>query len=277
MKKLITLIYILSSTLSFSQLSKKNDLLAAEVMMEDGSTKTGFLKDFVQPIVSGDGLISGPINIEKKLNLDTKEFKFQKTKDSDSEILNIDNIKSIIIYEDQENEEENIRYDKAKLKTVNSKYEIIDLNKTVMLPLFKGGKINLYGFFIGNTPEHVTSSSLFIPYLKKNNDEYAYIPLDINRINIFNLGSIKGKYKKAFEEVTKDCPVFQKELEQYINHLNEKKKRKERYTVKEEKRKDALKTIKNKEMLEYILQKIETDFHIAQYTEIIDTYSNTCQ
>ncbi|WP_162033820.1 hypothetical protein [Chryseobacterium potabilaquae] len=276
MPKLITLLCSLCFTLYFTQSSKKKELLAAEIMMEDGSTKTGFLKDFVQPIILGYGLMPGPISIEKKLNLDTKEFKLQKNKDSDYEILNIGNIKSIIIYDDPENEEEKMRYDKAKLKTVNSNYEIIDLNKTVMLPLLKGGKINLYGFFIGNTPEHVTSSSLFIPYLKKNDDEYAYIPLDINRINILNLGSIKGKYKKAFEEVTKDCPVFQKELEHYMNHLNDKKNRKELYTVKEEKRKDAQKTIKNKEMLEYILQKIETDFHLAQYTEIMNTYSNIC-
>lgn len=132
MKKLITAFFLLFYIYAFSQLDLyfgKKPYVEAEIIMENGDIKTGFLQDFHTPrfVESDMGFLGG---IEKKLKFETKEFKFKEDKTSTEQVIKIEDLKRIVVL--NRDGSERLVYDKMKLKTINSSNEIVDLNKTVV-------------------------------------------------------------------------------------------------------------------------------------------------
>lgn len=252
----------------------KRPFMKADLMMENGDTLHGYLENFNISRFIESGVVNSFKRIESVYHFDTKVFKFKNSEEAEATDIPLTNIKSIIVLNDDGSDLR--RFDKMKLKTINSKYEIEDLDLTVMLPLQSEGKINLYGFsvlvFMGKT----YFTSFFLPYLKKANDEYAYIPLDYDNISLFNFGKVKGKFKKAFEAVTSDCSQYQPHLEAAIDKLMDKKLMKEINRERDTKKKEARKSIKDKEMEVEILQKIDNDYNIKPYVALIEDYGNIC-
>ncbi|MBC8643768.1 hypothetical protein H9W95_06220 [Flavobacterium lindanitolerans] len=50
---------------------------------------------------------------------------------------------------------------------------------------------------------HGCSLMWILAYIKKPNDEFAYIPVDYNRLNLFNLGKIDDKFLKPLRKLVK--------------------------------------------------------------------------
>lgn len=285
MKKITIFFCFLFSVFVFSQSDiyfGKKKLVDAEIILENGTVKAGFLQDFQsQRFYYSDMQLFG--GIEKLMKYETKQFKFKEKPGSAIQMINIADVKRITLLNPDGSER--LIYDKMKLRTINSKNEVVDLNKTVILPLQQEGKLNLYGIAVavygkpgmyGNATKYLTT--LFIPYLKNSNSEYAYLPFDINRMNIFNLGKLDDKFKKALEESTKACPEFQSNIDEtmkvFEKHLT--KEQKQVYYDKEEKKKQIRKDIKDKNEENFLQMKIDAEYGMQPYLKLVDDYNKKC-
>ncbi|MEG0762079.1 MAG: hypothetical protein RR411_11455 [Chryseobacterium sp.] len=288
MKNLFIFLFSVASCLFFGQsdvyLGKKS-LVGAEIILESGDIKTGFLQDFkIARYLYSD--LQSITSIEKRLDYDTKEFKFKEGVNSSIQKVNIADIKRIVILNTDGSER--LVYDKMKLKTVNSKHEVVDLNKTVILPLEQEGKLNLYGITLmlyntistqfGTSTKGGYATTLFIPYLKHSDSEYAYLPFDINRMNFFNLGKLEGKFKIALQEATKSCPEFQANINETMKAFEKpmKKEQKQMYYDKEEKKKQIRKATKDKAEEEFLQMKVDAEYGMMPYLNLVNDYNKKC-
>ncbi|WP_294232208.1 hypothetical protein [uncultured Chryseobacterium sp.] len=285
MKKLSVLFCFIFSVFAFSQSNiyfGKKKLVSAEIILENGTAKKGFLQDFQSQRFYNSDLQSFG-GIEKLLKYETKQFKFKEEAGSAVQLINIDDVKRIIVLNTDGSER--LIYDKMKLRTINSKNEVVDLDKTVILPLEQEGKLNLYGITVAVYGNSGMSGSptkylatLFIPYLKSSNSEYAYLPFDINRMNIFNLGKLEAKFKKALEESTKDCPEFQSDINETMKLFEKRltKDQKQMYYDKEEKKKQIRKNTKDKAEEDFLQMKIDAEYGMEPYLKLVEDYNKKC-
>ena len=273
--KIIFLFSLLFISLSFNAqvylYFGNNPFVKADLQLEDGTTKTGYLQDFQTPKVAETdlGFIQG---IEKKLKFEVKDFKFKEQKSSTVQIIPITDVKRIVLTDDSGNDR--LTYDKMKLKTVNVKGELVNVNKTVVLPLEQEGKFNLYGINVAFIQNNRYTNSLYLPYIKKPNDEYGIILIDINRINLFNLGKIDDKIKAGLLAVSNDCPTFQKDIDNQMKILEKEivENRKEGIKKKNQMRKD----IKNKNEENLMAIKIDYDYVIKPYLNLMNRFNDKC-
>lgn len=274
MKKILLLSFLFVALIFNAQVYLyfgNKPFVKADLQMEDGSTKTGYLQDFQTPKIAETdlGFLQG---IEKKLKFEVKDFKFKEQKTSTVQVIPIGDIKRIVLTDDNGNDK--LTYDKMKLKTVNVKGELVDVNKTVVLPLEQEGKFNLYGINLAFIQNKRYVSALYLPYIKKPNDEYGIILIDINRINFFNLGKIDDKIKAGLLAVSNDCPIFQKDIDNQMKILEKDvvENRKEGIKKKNQARKD----IKNKNQENLMAIKIDYDYVIKPYLNLMNRFYDKC-
>jgi hypothetical protein len=266
--------YIKAQEVVFTNYIK--DYIPCEIALDDGDILKGYIKDFTLPkTVEFRTPAFDFSSIESKLNLDKTSFKFKNKLNEDVQKLSLENIHSIVLMDS-----DTIKYEKLKIKTINSKNEVIDLDKEVMIPLYKEDKINLYGLRAYNCLNGNNCEMMFvIAYIKNINQEFAYIPMDFNRINLFNLGSIDDKFIKSFEEAGKDCPEFLAYLDDKKESFGNKdfrKSYKEKYKQFRKEKKDKLKLIKGSKNKQREEDKLDTEFFLNIYIEFIDEYSSRC-
>lgn len=274
MKKLTALLFIFLYSLSFAQedvyFGRKKSI-PAEIIMENGDVKTGFLQNFQNPkYVHADMLLLG--NIEKKLRFEIDEFNFKEEQSSAVEKISINDLKRIVIL--AQDGSKKLVFDKMKLKTINVKGEIVDVQKTVVLPLEQEGKTNLYGINIVFMQNNRYTNNIFLPYMKKADEEYGYIVIDLNRVNFFNLGKIDDKLKKAIYEVTKDCAPFSDNLDARIKEFEDdvKTARKEAFEKKKE-----LKKLAKSRGEGFDAMKIDHEYASMPYMDLLDEYKQKCK
>lgn len=152
-KKIIVAATLLFSFLAFSQLGDgvyfgKKRYEKVEIILENGQSHIGYIRDFTNYRHSFN-TFSEMQSLEKKLGLLTKKFYFRKNENAEDTEISIDDLKSIIVL-NAENNGENVRWDKLKLKTINSSYKPVDLKKKAMIPLCSDGKLKVYGYLIGH-------------------------------------------------------------------------------------------------------------------------------
>ena len=255
-------------------LSKKN-FISSEIVLHNGQTLTGFIKDFTLPhTIEVRGFAYDFSPIESKLNLDRTTFKFKKEMSGSVENLNLADIQSIKLMA-----EDTIKFEKLKLKTINSSLEVVNLEREAMIPIITENKINLYGLKV-NECSYGCRPLFVIAYIKKPNDEFAFIPLDFNRINIFNLGTANDKFFKAFEEVGKDCPEFMEYMQKsrvlFDNKSSTNDMKNEYYRFEKEKKK-KLSQIKNRRERGKMSEKLDVENFLKIYYQLITEYSIRCK
>jgi hypothetical protein len=280
MNKLILVLAILSSQFTIGQeiyISKeKKEYIPADILMENGDTITGFIKDFTK---SKTIEIRGPgydfKSLEKQLNLNNTNFNFKRQEDGPEEKLESKDIKKIIF------DEETTIFEKLKLKTVNSKLEIIDIKYEVMIPLLEEGKINIYGtkVYECSTKPDVCNLSWILIYVKKPTDEFAYIPIDINKITLFNFWKTDDKLFRIWEEIGKDCPDFLEYLANYKIKYDTKEFKKElanEYKIYLKETADKLKNIADYDERKAMDEQLFTEHYMKSYYTFINEYSSRC-
>lgn len=250
------------------------EFIPTEITLTNDSVINGYINDLEVPkSVEFRGLGYDFNSIENKLHLDRKTLNYRASEDGETKKMDLKDITSILL-----KGEDNIRYQKLKLKTINTKNEVIDLNKEVMMPLLKEGPINLYGI-VAYTCGSGCQKMFVIAYIKNQHQDFAYIPLDFNRINIYNIGSIDDKFLKSFAEAGSDCPEFLEYLETLKESFDNKEFRKETkaaYKEFQKKKKETLKNIKGAKKRRKAEDDIDTAYFLKMYTDIIDVYSALC-
>lgn len=279
MKTFPTLILILILTVSTNAQEIIFDFstkafIPSEITLTNGSVLNGFIRDFSLPkSVEFRGLGYEFNSIESKLFLDRRTFKYRASEEGETKIMDLDDITSILL-----KGEDTIRYEKLKLKTINTKNEVIDLNKEVIMPLLREGPINLYGLGVSHCREGCQMIFVIV-YIKNVNQDYAYIPIDYNRINFFNIGSLDDKFFKSFAEAGSDCPEFLEYLETVEQRFANKDIRKDYKTAYKEfqkEKKEKLKEIKGVKNKRKAENDMDTAYFLKFYTDIIDEYTSFC-
>jgi len=283
MKKLLPVLLMLVSQINFAQSvelsTKRKDYIAADIVMESGDTISGFIKDFTVPrTIEFEGFDFGFGTIESSINIDRAKFTFKKQIDGEVEKLELKNIKLIIF------DEETTKFEKLKLKTVNSQLEIVDVKNEVLVPIIEEGIINLYGLKVYQCSSGKNCELFWIiVYLKKPNDEFAYIPIDLNKLTFFNMGSTDEKMFKIMEEIGKDCPTFLEYLANYKLKFDDKKYQKELkenykidYKNFQAEKAEKLKNIKDSDERKAMSDDLYVQFYLKNYYRLIDEYSSRC-
>lgn len=278
MKKIILLLILICQKSNAQDVVftiSKKEYIPTEIVLNDGKIISGFIKDFTLPkTIEFRGLGYDFKSIESKLNLDRTKFKFKKEINGSVEDLDLIDIKSITL-----KEEDTTKYEKLKLKTINSNSEVIDLKREVMIPVIKEGKINLYGLRAYQCAGPC-EMMFVIAYVKKPNDEFAYIPIDFNRMNLFNLGKIDDKLFKAFEEIGKDCPEFQNYLKNnkaLFEDENYRKEVKNEYKQFQKDKKEKIKQLKRAREKRRMEDNMNTEYFLKIYYNLINEYSSRCK
>ena len=254
----------------------KTKWLPVIIEKSDHSIMTGYVKEFgIGNRFQVHGAWDDFRSMESQLHMDQKEFEFKKTPESDAQKILIDDLESITIVNDDQTP---FRFDKVKLKTINSDMQIVDLNRKVLIPLSREGKINLYSIQVEICSPNCIPGPV-IAYIKKPGDEFAYIPIDINRLNIFNIGSLEGKMLESFRQVSKNCPEFLKYLDDWERKSGDKEFRKSvkaRWKAVDKEKEEALKTLHDSKQR----RKIENDYYVKRFLtwelDMIEKYESMC-
>ena len=249
--------------------------LPSEIILNNGDTISGYTKDFTAPKALEFRTGFEFKSIEEQLRLTTTKFKFKREINGEVENLDIADIKAIKFIGNNNT----IKYEKLKLKTINRNAEVVDLERTVMIPLIQEGKINLYGMEV---LECSSGCELYyvLVYIKKPNDEFAYIPFDMNRLSFFNLGSLDDKFIKAFQEVGSDCPEFLAYIEkrEVVTAKNyNRKKLDNEYGRFEQMGKERLKQVPKGPERRKLKYQLKVESLLFPYNIVINQYSSLCK
>ncbi|WP_294294762.1 hypothetical protein [uncultured Chryseobacterium sp.] len=97
-------------------------------------------------------------------------------------------------------------------------------------------------------------------------------------MNIFNLGKLEAKFKKALEESTKDCPEFQSDINETMKLFEKRltKDQKQMYYDKEEKKKQIRKNTKDKAEEDFLQMKIDAEYGMEPYLKLVEDYNKKC-
>lgn len=255
----------------------KKEYIPCKITLEDGTVKEGFVKDFSMPnTFEVQGFWNDFKSIESKVKLDKADFKFRETIKGETQKIVLSNIHAITLME----ENDTIRYEKLKLKTVNSKSEVIDLEREIMVPLLRKDNINLYGIKVNTCMTKNNCQLMYIlAYIKNKNQEFAYIPIDFNNLNLVNTGSIGDKFTRSFEEAGKDCPAFiawLNESKEMVIDKEMKKDAKQAYKDYQKRKKETIKKIKGRKAKLREGERIDVDYFLASYIAVIEHYKEKC-
>jgi hypothetical protein len=198
-------------SISAKEISKNftQDLDDVEILYKDGTNERGAIED----LVANWGQRSGKLwSLEKVMGIHGKTFVLTDPSGKEKTITS-DSVKSIYIYEDEGIKE--IR--RLNLKTVNVKGEIVDLDKNVWLPVtVNDSRVSILSFnkYVSYSSPYKSKKKVSIDkatyagtyvYLQRVEEDFAIIPVDLNRINLLNMASTGDKYKIALKETFRDC------------------------------------------------------------------------
>ena len=275
MKKIILLITILfnynviisqtyTSNSGLINLNLGNKYEEAEITYSDNTKVKGYINGFIEnnSIEVGLGLDYFD-KLEDQLNLDDKKFHFKKEINDKPIILTQDKIKSISVVVNNVTK----TYYLLKIKSVDKKKNIVDLNRKVWLPLLKDSEeIKIFGFnlFINNRYVHTYT------YLS-NDDEYALKPTDKSFISS---DAIIESYQIMLKYIFNDCEKIKPLIEEFTNKENAKKKYAElQLQIKAVKKEKDLTKVEEKNKI----LKLNEDYFTEPYVKMIEEYKKSCK
>lgn len=296
MKKIsLLLLFIASAQSYFAQslqfYTGKRDFLPIEILMEDGTTKTGFAQDFMLPDVATFSYIGK--SSEKSANLHRKEVKFKSSKsDATVQLILVSDIKSLIYT--NEDTQEKFQLDKRIVKEIDNNLEMESEGRVLMLPLMEKGKINLYGYrnmvckadfgdnnSAGFNGDEDNCQLMYVMiYISKPNETVAIAPVDyssLSPLDLFNMKKLYKKFYKAYEIIGADCPEFLKKVDEaQKNEYFSNKTFRENKKASDIERKALIKGKKGAEASR-INMKYRSELYTNMYKKLLDDYGNSCQ
>ena len=275
MKKIILLITIIfnynvmvsqtyTSNSGLINFNLGNKYEEAEITYSDSTKVKGYINGFIEnnSIEVGLGLDFFD-KFEDQLNLDDKKFYFKKEIDDKAITLTQENIKSISVVVNNVTK----TYYLLKIKSVDKKKNIVDLNRKVWLPLLKDSEeIKIFGFnlFINNRYVHTYT------YLS-NDDEYALKPTDKSFISS---DAIIESYQIMLKYIFNDCEKIKPLIEEFTNKENAKKKYAElQLQIKAVKKEKDLTKVEEKNKI----LKLNEDYFTEPYVKMIEEYKKSCK
>ena len=275
MKKIILLITIIfnynvmvsqtyTSNSGLINLNLGNKYEEAEITYSDNTKVKGYINGFIEnnSIEVGLGLDYFD-KFEDQLNLDDKKFYFKKEIDDKAITLTQENIKSISVVVNNVTK----TYYLLKIKSVDKKKNIVDLNRKVWLPLLKDDdKIKIFGFNLFLNNRYVGTFN----YLS-NDSEYALKPTD--RVFVSSDTMIES-YQIMLKYIFNDCEQIKPLIDEFTNKENAKKKYAElQLQIKAVKKEKDLTKVEEKNKI----LKLNEDYFTEPYVKMIEEYKKSCK
>ena len=275
MKKIILLITIIfnynvmvsqtyTSNSGLINLNLGNKYEEAEITYSDSTKVKGYINGFIEnnSIEVGLGLDFFD-KFEDQLNLDDKKFYFKKEIDDKAITLTQENIKSISVVVNNVTK----TYYLLKIKSVDKKKNIVDLNRKVWLPLLKDDdKIKIFGFNLFLNNRYVGTFN----YLS-NDNEYALKPTD--RVFVSSDTMIES-YQIMLKYIFNDCEQIKPLIDEFTNKEKAKKKYAElQLQIKAVKKEKGLTKIDEKNKI----LKLNEDYFTEPYVKMIEEYKKSCK
>ena len=275
MKKIILLITIIfnynvmvsqtyTSNSGLINFNLGNKYEEAEITYSDNTKVKGYINGFIEnnSIEVGLGLDYFD-KFEDQLNLDDKKFYFKKEIDDKPIILTQDKIKSISVVVNNVTK----TYYLLKIKSVDKKKNIVDLNRKVWLPLLKDDdKIKIFGFNLFLNNRYVGTFN----YLS-NDNEYALKPTD--RVFVSSDTMIES-YQIMLKYIFNDCEQIKPLIDEFTNKEKAKKKYAElQLQIKAVKKEKGLTKIDEKNKI----LKLNEDYFTEPYVKMIEEYKKSCK
>ena len=275
MKKIILLITIIfnynvmvsqtyTSNSGLINLNLGNKYEEAEITYSDNTKVKGYINGFIEnnSIEVGLGLDFFD-KFEDQLNLDDKKFYFKKEINDKPITLTQENIKSISVVVNNVTK----TYYLLKIKSVDKKKNIVDLNRKVWLPLLKDDdKIKIFGFNLFLNNRYVGTFN----YLS-NDSEYALKPTD--RVFVSSDTMIES-YQIMLKYIFNDCEQIKPLIDEFTNKEKAKKKYAElQLQIKAVKKEKGLTKIDEKNKI----LKLNEDYFTEPYVKMIEEYKKSCK
>ncbi|MPS64583.1 hypothetical protein [Chryseobacterium sp.] len=218
--RILLLFMCMTSTKFFCQQyygkNETKNLPKVEFLLADGSKVNGFFVGYTYP----NGTYPGFFDKD-----DIYNFVYKKTKGSEDEKFGANEVKSVKIFDDYDDVTNAI--ERLDMKYVDKNGEVTDKKKRSFQPLLYDGKIQIFGSNLkvcsGAACNYVYSKF----YLKNAKDDFAVMPVDYDKLSLFNVGSMYDKMVEAFKYAGRDCPEFQKYMESFRAKLEDKEFKKE--------------------------------------------------
>ena len=275
MKKIILLITIIfnynvmvsqtyTSNSGLINFNLGNKYEEAEITYSDNTKVKGYINGFIEnnSIEVGLGLDYFD-KFEDQLNLDDKKFYFKKEINDKPITLTQENIKSISVVVNNVTK----TYYLLKIKSVDKKKNIVDLNRKVWLPLLKDDdKIKIFGFNLFLNNRYVGTFN----YLS-NDNEYALKPTD--RVFVSSDTMIES-YQIMLKYIFNDCEQIKPLIDEFTNKEKAKKKYAElQLQIKAVKKEKGLTKIDEKNKI----LKLNEDYFTEPYVKMIEEYKKSCK
>ena len=275
MKKIILLITIIfnynvmvsqtyTSNSGLINFNLGNKYEEAEITYSDNTKVKGYINGFIEnnSIEVGLGLDYFD-KFEDQLNLDDKKFYFKKEINDKAITLTQENIKSISVVVNNVTK----TYYLLKIKSVDKKKNIVDLNRKVWLPLLKDDdKIKIFGFNLFLNNRYVCTFN----YLS-NDNEYALKPTD--RVFVSSDTMIES-YQIMLKYIFNDCEQIKPLIDEFTNKEKAKKKYAElQLQIKAVKKEKGLTKIDEKNKI----LKLNEDYFTEPYVKMIEEYKKSCK
>jgi len=269
-KKLLIAISVITSITTFSQ-KKENTYPKAEFTLENGSKMSALFVAYTYP----NG--SYPSFFDKD---DIYSFEYKTAPEAKTEKIGAKEVKAMKIYDENGDFVNGI--ERLDLKAINSNGELVDKRKRSFQPLLYDGKIQIFGSNMFMCQGNLKAACTYVYsmfYIRNSKDDFAIMPVDYDRINLFNFGSAEEKMIGAFRIVGKNCENFN----QYLSFLEKKLEDKEfRKKFKEEYKKvrtdsfEEAKSSGKKGNFQNILGENMLRYYLNFYSGIVKEYEKSC-
>ncbi len=271
MKRILLGFVLIGTQSSLSAQKSDREIYSRAVFtMNDGSKKPVLFYRYTYPTQSLYTYIEGSDihNFEYKLEAESKILK-----------INAEEVKKVRFMD--EYEDEILGLERLQLKAVNIKGEIVDKAYDSWQPLLYDGKIKIYGSTSYNCTNNACSYANTRIYIRNAKDDFAIMPIDYDRLNLFNMGKVDEKMVEAFRMVGGGCADFNIYLETLQNKLRDREFRKQysqewlaifRKSIKEGRARRKGKATTNNTIAENMME-----FYMKMYTGIVFEYEKNCK
>lgn len=293
MKKIITILFLACSILSYSQkvkakitginiLGLKVDFSSkytkAEVTHLDGTKEVGYIYGFIQNkavTFNMQNPFSGG-SYEDALNYTDKRFNFKKDLDKKPVEYTNKDIKEVKILNDSIY---GTHYKLMDLYSMDSDGKLKDRRKKVWLPLYKEDVINIFSYDVYEEIEKTgyLEKAITMIYFNDPKNSYAISAPQPDLMDAFSKKKLLTKFTVFLKEIFKDCPEFiNKNLDAkglwnfesaYFNTEELEKTEKE---IKKDKRLKA-------QDRNILLNNLDTEMQLYPYVEMIEAYKSSCK
>lgn len=282
MKKIyLLLIFLFIFPIKAQKNRNESDFIPVEITRENGEIENVLMKGIYFPKTKRFQGMVAQSNTKHSIYSTDIVFEYKTSSESEVKKIAFNEVKKIKVKDKYE--DEIVGYEKLKILELDSKMNLVHKNYVAMLPILYEGKINIYGYdhyLCYNKNESSCSYNTTLLYLKRENDPYAIMPFDLDRVGILNFREVDERFVAGFRQAGGKCTHFSQYLDQLYKKLDTEgffttfRKGYPEYMkkIRETAKNDNL---KGRDKKDFIV-KGKHDFILNYYKNIIGEYEKNC-